>query len=433
MTREKRVGAKPERVAPERGTWAHDAERAFRGLVVIRALGALADGTMLPFMVLWAVHSAGLSGYAAGLLFAAQAVGEMAGGLAAGVLSDRLGHRRVLVTSIAGMAVGYGSLFLVHQPVVAVTMFFVAGLFESAFHPTIAALIGDLKAGPDLHMAFGVARIGANVGHLAGPLLGAAVVAVSLSSVFALVAALLVAALVIAVATLPQDRPVAASPADGEPDASPTALKALFRDRRLGTLVLAGGLLAITLTWMEADGLVLLRDQRPLSTTAYATLFAIAAGVSIVFQIPTSRWARRHSSGRLLLIGASVQAAGLLALAAASSGYAVLVCAVVCIAVGQMVYGPALSAFVTTLAGRGRNATYQAAVSLTEDIGSALGPTTGLALGGLAGARQVWLAAGSLCLLGGLGAARAAGLPVRVRADAKATTAPDIAAPSEPG
>jgi len=65
----------------------------------------------------------------------------------------------------------------------------------------------------------------------------------------------------------------------------------LLHDRRLGLLVVSGGLLAITFTWWEADGLVLLRELRALGTTSYAALFAIAAAATVVLQMPASRLA----------------------------------------------------------------------------------------------------------------------------------------------
>ena len=234
---------------------------------------------MLPFVILWARHDAGLSGSAAGLLFVAQAIGELTGGLIAGMLADRLGHRRILLTATIGMAVGYGSLFGIHHSVVAVAAFFIAGLFESAFHPTVLALIGDIKAGPDLRKSFGVARVCANVGKIAGPLIGAAAATRSLPTVFAVTAVMLGAAVVALAISVPGDSAMSAEEAAGDDaDAgSAAALATIFRDGRLGQLVLAGGLLSITLTWFEADGLVLLRAQHPLSTTAYAALFAIAA------------------------------------------------------------------------------------------------------------------------------------------------------------
>ena len=382
--------------------------RAFGGLVAVRTLGAFADSAMLPFVVLWARHDVGLSGAIAGLLFLAQAAGELVGGLAAGVLADRLGHRRVLMVATVGMAAGYGSLFALRQPALAIGAFFVAGLFESAFHPTIAALVADLRPGPGLHRAYGTVRVGANVGNIGGPLLGAAaVVTVSLASVFAVVGALLVATVVVIVFTVPPDRDLVETPGDHEPAVQASSLRTLLRDRRLALLVLSGGLLAITLTWFEADGLVLLRRQHPLGTTAYAALFTVAAVATVAFQLPSARLAHRWTPRRLLFIGATVQGVGLLALAGAGIGYVPLIAAVLLVAAGQMLYAPTVSTFTSRMATPGHVATYQAALSTTEDIGTAIGPTTGLALGGLGGPGLVWLLAGPLCLLAGLGSAHA--------------------------
>lgn len=379
---------------------------AFRGLVAVRTLGAFADSAMLPFIVVWARHDVGLSGAVAGLLFLAQAIGELAGGLAGGMLADRLGHRRVLLVATAGMAAGDGSLFAIREPALAIGAFFVAGLFESAFHPTIAALVADLRPGPELHRAYGTVRVGANVGNIGGPLLGAAAVTVSLGCVFAVAGALLAATVVVIACTVPPDRDLRQTPADYEPDVQPSSLRAL-RDRRLALLVVSGGVLAITFTWFEADGLVLLRQQHPLGTTAYAALFAVAAAATVAFQLPSTRLARRWSPRKLLFTGAVVQGAGLLALAGAGLGYVLLIGAVLLMALGQMLYAPTVSAFTSRLASPVHTATYQAALSTTEDIGTAVGPTTGLALGGLGGAHLIWLLAGPLCLLAALGSARA--------------------------
>ena len=78
--------------------------------------------------------------------------------------------------------------------------------------------------------------------------------------------------------------------------------------------------------------------------------------------------------------GANLQAAGLAVLTLAHDGYPVLILAVLLLAAGEMVYAPTLSAYVTTRAGRRRRASYLAALSITEDIGTAVGPVSGLTL-----------------------------------------------------
>jgi len=388
-------------------------ERPLIGLVAVRTLGELGTSAMLPFVVIWAHRAVGLGGAAAGALFIVQALGEFGAGVASGSLADRLGHRRMLLLSSGGMALAFGLLAVAHAPAPAIALFLLAGVVESAFHPTIGALVGDLFDEQELVHTFGVVRVGANAGRIVGPLIGAAAALVSLSLVFAAAGALLVTALIAGLALIPRDVPGRPDD-DSEPEIPPGTVRALRTDRRLAMLVLAGGLLSITFAWWEADGLVLLRQQHPLSTTAYAALFAIAAAAIVLFQIPISRRTARTPAGRTMLAGAVVQGAGLGALAFARHGYPILIIAVLLTAAGEMLYAPTASAYVTTRAGRNRRASYQAALSITEDMGTAIGPISGLALGTATSAISVWATGAVLSIVAG-GAAHLAVAPNRTQ------------------
>jgi MFS family permease len=382
------------------------ARHQLAGLVTVRTLGELGSSAMLPFVVIWAHRYAGLGGAAAGVLFIAQAAGEFGAGLAGGALADRFGHRRLLLSSAAGMALGYGLLAIAKAPAAAITLFLLAGIFESAFHPTIGALVGDMFGEDQLLHAFGVVRVGANAGRIAGPLIGAAAALVSLPLVFAAAGGLFAGALLAGLALVPRDVP--SEPGESEPEIPPGTLRALVNDRRLAVLVLAGGLLSITFTWWEADGLVLLRQQHPLGTTAYAVLFTIAAATIVAFQIPVTRRTARIPAGLAMLTGALLQGAGLAALVFARYGYPVLVIAVLLMAAGEMIYAPTVSVFVTTRAGPHRRASYQAALSITEDIGTAIGPISGLALAAATSAATLWAAGAILSAVAGTGTSLAA-------------------------
>jgi MFS family permease len=384
---------------------------------------------MLPFVVIWAHQTAGLAGAAAGALFIVLALGEFGAGLASGSLADRFGHRRLLLLSTAGMALSFGLLAIADSPAPAIALFLLAGIFESAFHPTIGALVGDLFDEQQLIHAFSVVRVGANAGRIAGPLIGAAAALVSVSLVFATAGVLLAAALVAGLVLLPREAP-SQPDHDSDPEIPPGTLRALRTDRRLAVLVLAGGLLTITFAWWEADGLVLLRQQHPLSTTAYAALFALAAATIVVFQIPISRRTARAPAGPTMLAGSILQGAGLGVLAFARYGYPVLVIAVLLMATGEMLYAPAASAFVTIRAGRNRRASYQAALSITEDIGTAIGPISGLALAAATSAVTVWGTGAILCILAGGATLAAASSPTRSGPTHRSTPSPSSATSS---
>ena len=405
---------------------------AARGLVAAFGVSAIGFGAMTPFLVLWGHRDAGLSGSAAGLLFVAQAAGELSGGLAGGLIADRLGGRQVLLVSTVGMALAYGALAIVGSPVVAVAVIFVAGLFEAAYHPTAFALLADLTPPGDRTHAYGVIRAAGNLGTILGPLAGAAVVAGgAVADVFWVSGALLATAGLLVVFSLPRaGLPVSLEEEAEEIQAAVPGLRAIGSDRRLGLLGGGGALLAITLAWWESDGLVIIHAQRPFGTSAFSVMIAVSAAITVLFQIPITRLTRGRPAGALLAAGAVLQAVGLAVLVAASASLAVVVGAVVLIAFGDMLYGPNLSAIVSMIAPRGRGATYQAAISTTQDVGSAVGPASGLALSAALGARLLWLIALPLGAAAGAATARAAR---GVRAGAQAEDAADGASPAPAG
>lgn len=371
------------------------------GVVTVRTLEALSSGAMLPFVVIWAHRYAGLVGVAAGLLFVGQALGEFVAGVLGGGLADRFGHRRVLLISTLGMALGYGLLSLATDPGLAIVLFLLAGIFESAFHPTTAAVVGAVTDEDRLTHAFSLVRIGSNTGRIVGPMLGALAALASLRLVFAVSGTFLAIGLLVELALLPSIGDVAEDDGD-EPEIPPGTLRALSADARLRALVLGGGLLAISFTWWESDGLVLIRQQTALSSTAYAALFTLAATIVVVGQLPLNRLLAGIPATRLMLGGALLQAAGLAVLTAAPHGYSVLVLAVVLMALGEMSYAPTVSALVTRRARPHQRASYQAALSITEDIGTAVGPLSGLALARVATAGTVWATAAALAAVAGV-------------------------------
>jgi MFS family permease len=370
-------------------------DKAFRGLVLAFGVSAIGFGTMAPFLVLWAHRDAGLSGAVAGLLFIAQAAGEVAGGLGGGLLADRLGGRQVLLGSTVGMGAAYGSLALIGAPAPAILLLFVAGLFEAAYHPTAFALVADMKSEADRPHAYGVVRAAGNVGTILGPLAGAAVVAgAAVADVFLAAALLLAASGVVLLATLPRRGSRAHLEEEAEElQEAATGLAAIAHDRRLGLLVLGGGLLSIMIAWWEVDGLVILASQRPFGTATFSILLALSAALTVVFQIPVTRLTRTLQIGRVLALGAAVQAVGVALFAAAGASLAFVAVGVVLIAFGQMLYSPNTNALVSMIAPRGRGATYQAAISTTADVGMAVGPASGLGLSATLGSRLLWLLA----------------------------------------
>jgi MFS family permease len=399
---------------------------ALRGLVLAFGVSSIGFGAISPFLVIWGHRDAGLAGTAAGLLFVAQAAGELSGGLAGGILADRLGARSILLVSTVGMALAYGSLAVVGAPGLAIAVIYLAGLFEAAYHPTALALVGDLTPVAERSHAYGLMRMASNLGTILGPLAGAAVVAgAPVADVFYVCGGLLAVSGVTVFVTLPRrDLRVSLGEEAEEIRAAVPGIKAIARDRRLLLLVIGGALMTITLAWWESDGLVIVQTQRAFSAGGFSLMLALGAAITVIFQIPVTRITRTRPVAALLAAGAVLQALGLAMLALAGSGLTAVIVAVVLLAVAEMIYSPNVSALVSEIAPRGRGATYQAAISTTFDIGNAAGPASGLALSASLGARLMWLIALPLGLGAGVAGARAA--RERVTAGSAVASAPDI-------
>lgn len=378
-----------------------NSSRPLTCLAVCFFLVDTASSAMVPFIVIWAHRNTGLEGAAAGVVFIGQALGEFAGGLAGGGLADRLGHRRVLVISTVGMTVSYGALAWASVPALAILLFGVAGVFESAFHPTALALVGDVTDEDKLLRAFSMIRIGANAGRIVGPLVGALVALCSLSAVFLVSGALLGLCIPLQVTFLPRDA-VRARDDDLAEDYPQGVVGVLGRDRGLALLVFGSALMAIAFSWWQADGLALLRSQTEVSTTTYAALFTVAAATVVIGQVPTTRAIAHLPASWALLIGALLQGVGLAVLIVAHAGYVILIVAVMFMAVGEMVYGPTVSAMAAKRARPGQRASYQAALSITEDIGTAAGPISGLALARVTVSGGVWVTGAMLSVAAGV-------------------------------
>lgn len=133
-----------------------------RDLRLILAASLVAAGgrgldIVAPFMVLYLAGPLGLDDSTVGLLYALLLVGAVAGPLLAGVLSDRFGRRRVLVTYyvlsatgiLAFVAVG-ANLFLL----VPLLLPFGTAVFSES--PVLQAYLADRAAGPLRDVAFAV-------------------------------------------------------------------------------------------------------------------------------------------------------------------------------------------------------------------------------------------------------------------------------------
>ena len=332
----------------------------------------------MPFLALWARDRAGVPTGCIGLLLACCAGGELLATPLVGGIADRLGRRRVLLASTAGIGLGFLLLCFARGAIPAGLALLLVGAFESVLHPTAAAVIADVAPPDTLRRHFALTRTASGLGHVAGPALGAILAGRSLDLVFAGSAAAMLAAAVLVAALLPETATPGTRAGD-EDDDDATALLAAFRDRRLASLLLPLAVLEVASSWIEAVLPLAATRAGTLTPSGVGLLFAWGGIVSVAFQLPVAR-----RSAAMTGFAVAATSGGLLALAfaalLASSALPALAAAVTLAAFAAMLSGPLAQAIVAELAPPAARATYMAAFSTVQDLRDAAGPAIGTAL-----------------------------------------------------
>jgi len=387
--------------------------------VVIFFLAAVADGALMPFFALWALKIAHVEVAWIGVLFGCYAGGELFATPLIGGIADRIGRRRVLLLSTAGVGVGFILLLFAQGPWTAAACLILIGVFESVLHPTAATVIADVSAPDKLTQSMALLRLASNAGGMVGPALGAAFAVVSLRFVFVGAGlALLIGTLCVAI-FLAETRPANTHGEEGEEE-SLTALTAVFRDRKLAALLIPVAILGVASSWIESVTPLYANANGVLSETGIGLLFTYAGALGVALQMPLTAASSRYSASAVIVAAAIVQVAAFAFLLAPVS-VAGLVGAVTAFSLSRMLLGPLSNAIALAMAPAHARATYQAAFGITNDLRDTAGPALG-----------IWLFAFGANLPWAIGApvSAAAGLVLALELRAKGTPA---AAKKEPG
>jgi MFS transporter, DHA1 family, tetracycline resistance protein len=337
---------------------------------------AVADGILMPFFALWAHKVAGIPIELIGLLLGCYAGGELIATPFVGGIADRVGRRPVLLVSTCGVGLGFVLLYLVHGALAVAAALIVIGVFESVLHPTASTVIADVVPAQTLREHFAARRVMSNAGSMAGPALGALLALHSIGLVFLGAGMMiLVGALVVAV-FLAETRPVDAAPGEEDDDDSLFALTAAFRDSRLAALIVPVALMEIAASWIASITPLYADAGGTLTASGIGLLFTYAGALGVVLQMPITSASERMSGFAIVLWSGAAQAVAFVCLLV-SPGLPWLVAAVTLLALSGMLSGPLVQAIVTELAPRTRQATYQAAFGVVNDLKDAAGPAIG--------------------------------------------------------
>src|SRR5918911_1895593 len=112
------------------------------------------NGVVGPFLIIYLHNVRGISLGIAGLIVASSSAAALASGFVGGALSDRLGPRAVLSSSLVVMAVAFALFPLIRTPWQAFALNALVGAGSGSFLPSQSTLLSSLTPKKRRHAAF---------------------------------------------------------------------------------------------------------------------------------------------------------------------------------------------------------------------------------------------------------------------------------------
>ena len=372
--------------------------------VWVLQLGGVANsfgnGVVLPFLFIYLHDVRGFSAATAGLVVGSSSAAQLAAGILAGPVIDRVGPRPTLASGLVLQAVGFGLLPLVRSPWHAFALMIVEGAGSAGFWPSQSTLISRLTPQARRHAAFAQQRVTMNLGIGLGGLAAGQVARVAHPSSFTLLFVLDALTFVVYVAALVFVDDPGEEPA--HPDTAPASYAAVLRHKTfmglwtLNFLFVAAGYSLINVLPQFA------RDESGVTERAIGAIFFVNTAVIVIAQLPLSRWIEgRRRMRALALMPASWAVAWLIVELAGWRLESVAAAAAIAVAagilgIGECFHGPAHQALVADIGPPHLRGRYFAVHSLSWGLGGTAGPAIG---GAILGAQPfaLWPLAAAVC------------------------------------
>ncbi|HET9768745.1 MAG TPA: MFS transporter [Thermoanaerobaculia bacterium] len=130
-------------------------------------------GTMvLPFLMLYLTSQRGFSAAAGGIVVSLYGIGAGVGAFCGGVLTDRVGAKRVQVASLALAGLGFLLLGQLRAPLWIQLAAFALGAVNESFRPANGAAFAAAVRPEQVTQALTLRRLALNLGMTCGPMLG---------------------------------------------------------------------------------------------------------------------------------------------------------------------------------------------------------------------------------------------------------------------
>ncbi len=390
--------------SPGRGrfrAWA-ELDRRIWQIAWARAVNTVGLSLVMSFLGIYVVDERGYSAALYGALALIANLAQSATNAWAGELSDRIGRRPIITGSLtirAFVIALLGVQILLHAPMWSLALNFVASsALRGCFEPVAYALVADLSRPDQRVAAFGLQRMGTNLGWAIGPAMGGILAQyLEYGAVFFFASAGLLAA-AWTTRTVTDPRPV-----EHHATLERVRLRDGLRDALgqppLLALLVGTFLFALAHTQMFSVFAIYLADELHLDKRDIGLIYAINGGLVLLMQWPALGAIRRLGTSAALVIASMLFATGF-GLIGLATGFATVAAAIAVITMAEVLFAPAHQSAAAESGDAARLGKSFGLVGFVQMLGVAFGPLLGGLLFDAVGHRHLlmWGVVSGVCL-----------------------------------
>jgi len=336
---------------------------------------AIGFSICIPFLSLHLYEDRGLSMTMVGTIILAAGLCSAVSQVLGGALSDRFGRRPILligalvsVFSFSGLA----ALIGISAPVWAIAAVYIASRsILTTTRPVISAMVADFTPKEKLMEAYGILRIGANMGWAAGPAIGGYLAAFLPYGWLFGIAPLACGIVFLIIYFFIRESSHGMSKGVGL-----RSMLTIANDRPFLVFVVISILLFIAMGQMVSTLSIFTVTMLDFSYAQFGLLLTLNGLIVIFFQYPMTLALRRLAKFRALILGSLLYMFGYLSLGWITQfGWALVAMAV--ITGGEIIHAPVSLSVVGELSPEDQRGRYMGFFGLSQTIGIAVGPLLG--------------------------------------------------------
>jgi len=344
-------------------------------ITVIQFFTVIGFSICMPFLSLYLYQDRGLSMTMVGTILLAAGLCSAVSQALGGALSDRFGRRPILLIGALVSVLSFSvlaALIGISAPVWAIAIVYTASRsILTTTRPVISAMVADFTSKEKLTEAYGILRIGANMGWAAGPAIGGFLATFLPYGWLFGIAPLTCGIVSFIVFFFVRESSHGMSKGVGF-----RSMLTIADDRPFLVFAVISILLFIAMGQMVSTLSIFTVDMLGFSIAQFGLLLALNGLIVILFQYPMTLALRRIAKFRALILGSLLYVFGYLSLGWITQfGWALVAMAV--ITGGEIIHAPVSLSVVGELSPEDQRGRYMGFFGLSQTIGIAVGPLLG--------------------------------------------------------